>query len=87
MNDIKRKFLEIEKCSTLQGLFSPTAKNLPAATFFTDQGFTKTTGDEGEQYYEISGDNYRLLDCPGRVSDKPGAIQLQIQFDAGCTIS
>jgi len=74
MNNIKQNFLGSGKYATLLGHFSHTAKNQPALTFFTDQGFVKTAGDEKEQCYEISGDNYRLIDCPG--------IDLQLQEES-----
>jgi predicted enzyme involved in methoxymalonyl-ACP biosynthesis len=65
MNNIKQDFLGSGKCATLQAQFCKTAKNMPASTFFADQGFVKTAGDENEQYYEMSSDSFRLLDCPG----------------------
>lgn len=65
MNNIKQDFLLGGKCSVLQGLFSQTAKNMPASTFFTDQGFQLTTGDEKQQHYELSSKASQLLDCPG----------------------
>ena len=71
MNHIKQDFLSSGKYSTIQAMFSQTAKNQPAATFFTDQGFVKTAGDEQGQHYEMSCDNSRYIDCPG--------IDLQLQ--------
>ena len=65
MNDIKQNFLMSGKSSVLTGLFNQTAKNKPASTFFTDQGFIRTTGDEKEQHYKLSGKALQLLDCPG----------------------
>jgi FkbH-like protein len=65
MNNIKQNFLLNGKCTILQGLFSQTAKNIPASTYFTDQGFKQTTGDEKEQHYELSSKALQLLDCPG----------------------
>lgn len=66
MNNIKQDFLLSGKCSVLQGLFIMTAKNKPASTYFTDQGFQKTADDDDkEQHYELSGKASQLLDCPG----------------------
>ena len=65
MNSIKQDYLLSGKCTVLQGLFRQTAKNMPASSFFTDQGFEPTTGDSREQQYELSSNGARLLDCPG----------------------
>lgn len=65
MNNIKQDFMLSESSSVLQGLFIRTAKNKPASTFFSDQGFEQTTGDENEQHYELSNKALQLFDCPG----------------------
>jgi FkbH-like protein len=65
MNNIKQDFLQSGKCSILQGLFSRTAKNKPASTFYTDQGFSLITDNEEQQHYELSNKALQLLDCPG----------------------
>jgi len=66
MNNIKQDFLNSGKCSVLQGLFRPTAKNKPASTFFMDQGFLCASDDDHEQqHYELSSDAFQMLDSPG----------------------
>jgi FkbH-like protein len=65
MNTIKQDILLSGKCTVLHGLFRQTAKNMPASTFFTDQGFEPTTGDNKEQHYELSVQSVHLPDCPG----------------------
>jgi len=71
MNNIKQSFLRNGACSTLQSQFIQTAKNKPAAPYFTAQGFVKTEGDEQQQHYELTSDQNQLLACPG--------IEMQIQ--------
>jgi predicted enzyme involved in methoxymalonyl-ACP biosynthesis len=65
MNTIKQEFLLGNKCTVLHGIFRQTAKNMPASTFFADQGFVPTTGDSKEQHYELSTQSAHLSDCPG----------------------
>jgi FkbH-like protein len=65
MNTIKQDFLLSGKCNVLKGLFCQTAKNMPASSFFKDQGFEPTIGDSKEQHYELSTQAAQLLDCPG----------------------
>lgn len=78
MNDIKQHFLMSDKSSVLTGLFIKTTKNQPASTFFTSQGFKRTTGDEIEQHYELPDKELQLLDCPG--ISLPQSLQKREEF-------
>lgn len=65
MNNIKQQFLLDGQHSSITGAFDQTAKNKPAADFFTRQGFTKTTKESNQQFYKLTNDVAQLLDCPG----------------------
>ncbi|MTI78527.1 MAG: HAD-IIIC family phosphatase [Marinobacter sp.] len=64
MNQIKNEYLFEKGLECVTASFIPTAKNLPAASFYNEQGFTKAGQSEVEELYEIRKKDAKLIDCP-----------------------
>ncbi|HAC88774.1 MAG TPA: GNAT family N-acetyltransferase [Gammaproteobacteria bacterium] len=73
MNQIKEEFLFEKGFGCLTASFIPTAKNVPAANFYNEQGFIKTGQSEGEELYEMRKQDAKLIDC--------AAIQANVSED------
>ncbi len=72
MNQIKQDCLLSGRYTALRAEFRPTAKNAPAARFYSQQGFERLDTDEqGTQYYRLRAGDAQILPCPGiRLTDE-----------------
>jgi len=72
MNKIKQDYFGGGSCMAIQAKFIPTAKNGPAAAFYSRQGFTlKATTGDGEQQYELKRADSQPVDCQGISMHQP----------------
>ncbi len=72
MNQIKEEYLFERGFEYVTASFIPTAKNMPAANFYNEQGFTKTGQLEAEEFYEVRKMDAILIDCPAIRADASG---------------
>jgi FkbH-like protein len=63
MNRIKATLLEAPDCTELTAQFVPTSKNMPAATFFDDQGFRRTGERDAGRTYVLRREDATPMPC------------------------
>lgn len=64
MNFLKEEYFGRRNMRSIESMFVPTRKNMPARNFYIDQGFEAVTGDSEEaSSYTLLTDNSSILNC------------------------
>ena len=64
MNELKREYLQSQRCPALVAQYTPTRKNQPVERFFDSQGFAVISErDDGERIYRLLADRASAIPC------------------------